>query len=158
MTLNHNKEISIDLGERTTNFLDFYLERDSNSSYTLNLFGANGESIPHSDVNVSYIVKGVDEVERKQLKTNEKGQINLGNLSIVKKLSAEINSSEANIQRVWQIDQTESGLNYNSRITVKENQSITLPIDRSWTLNDLLLLKTYDRYFNSDDTSKLSIE
>lgn len=146
------------MGERNTNFLDFYLERDSNSSYTLNLLGANGESIPHSDVNVSYIVKGVDEVERKQLKTNERGQISLGNLSIVKKLSAEINSSEANIQRVWQIDQTESGLNYNSRITVKEGQSITLPIDCSWTHNDLLLLKTYDRYFSSDETRELTIE
>jgi hypothetical protein len=146
------------LGERSTNFLDFYLERDSNSSYTLNLLGANGESIPHNDVNVSYTVKGVDEVERKQLKTDERGQISLGNLSIIKKLSAEINSSEANIQRVWLIDQTESGLNYSNRITVKENQSITLPIDPSWTLKDLLLLKTYDCYLNSDDTSKLSIE
>jgi len=41
----HNKDITIDLGENSQNFLEFYLEKNSKNQYILNLLGLNGEHI-----------------------------------------------------------------------------------------------------------------
>jgi hypothetical protein len=40
------------------------------------------------------------------MKFNENGQINLGPLSIIKKLSASLNISGVLLENCWQIDQT----------------------------------------------------
>jgi hypothetical protein len=93
ISLNNIKDINIDLGEGNTNFLDFYLDQDSHKSYRLTLLGANGEPISNADVIISYTVIGVNEIERKQVKTNSEGEIKLGSLAIVSKISAEINNS-----------------------------------------------------------------
>jgi hypothetical protein len=70
--------------------------------------GANGETVPNAEINLTYSVVGVDEVERKQLRTDYQGQIQLGKLSIVKKISADINNSDASVLRVWAIRSPES--------------------------------------------------
>jgi len=81
----------------------------------------------------------------------------LGPLSIVKKLSAEINTIDVNYQRVWQIDQTENKFNYTNTIYYKMGHDIVLPIDPSWTKKDILLLKSFDKYYSRDDSSRLTI-
>jgi hypothetical protein len=86
--VNSSKDISIDLGENNTNFLDFYLEQVQKQAYKLTLFGANGEPISNADVIISLNITGVDEVMRKQVKTNSEGQILFGELSIASRLSA----------------------------------------------------------------------
>jgi hypothetical protein len=82
-----NKEIPIDLGERQSSFLDFYLEK-KDKEYLLNLLGANGEPILHTDINITYSILGTDEIVSQQLRTNNDGQVNLGELAIAKKLIA----------------------------------------------------------------------
>lgn len=106
---------------------------------------------------ISYNVAGVEETERKQLRTNAEGQIRLGPLSIVSRLSAEINNSEANIQRLWQIDQSESSYSYSSTIYSKIGQEIVLPVNKHWKAGQILLLRTFDKFYAEDLTSKLSI-
>lgn len=157
LTLSSGKEIRIDLGEGTSNFLDFYLDQDAHGDYRLSLLGANGEPISNADVIIGYNVAGVEETERKTLRTNADGQIKLGHLSIVSRLSAEINNSESNIQRVWQIDQSESSYNYSNTIYSKAGQEIVLPINRHWKAGQILLLRTFDKFYTEDLTSKLSI-
>ncbi len=70
------------------------------------LLGANGEPISNADVIISLDIEGVKEPYKKSVKTNSEGLINLGGLSIVKRVTAMIRNSESNIVRSWQIDQT----------------------------------------------------
>jgi hypothetical protein len=57
------------------------------------LLGANGEPIVNADVVISLNIAGVKEPERKTVKTNNEGLINLGHLLIVKRLTAIIRNS-----------------------------------------------------------------
>jgi hypothetical protein len=60
VTVTHNKNIKIYLGEDNNNFVDLYLEKTKDCDYVLNLLGLNGEIIPNSDVLITYSIKGVD--------------------------------------------------------------------------------------------------
>lgn len=88
--------------------------------YVLNLKGLNGESISHTDVNVGYSIVGIDDFDKVQLRTNENGKICLGNLSLAKKITAEINSNEVFIQRVWQINNQEYEISYSNEVYIKQ--------------------------------------
>lgn len=92
ISLISSKDIQIELGENSSNFLDFYLDRDSKGSYRVTLLGANGEPVSNADVIIGYNVIGVDEAEKKEAKTDAHGRIHLGQLSIVRVLSAEFNN------------------------------------------------------------------
>jgi len=57
--LTNSKDIFIELGEGSTNFLDFYLSKNK-ENYILNAFGANGEAMQNLILNIGYTVKGVE--------------------------------------------------------------------------------------------------
>lgn len=85
--------------------MDFYLEKDKNSNYILNLLGLNGEPITNADVNLVYSINGVNEEESASAKTDSHGKINLGPLTIVKDLRAHISNSEGLTERLWSLYQ-----------------------------------------------------
>lgn len=74
------------------------------------------------------------------------------------KLSAEIVSSEANFQRAWIIDQTENSFNYTNTIHYKLGQQLSIPINAAWTEKDIVFLRSFDKYYSRNESSKLTIE
>lgn len=68
-------------------------------NYLLNVFGANGEPIPNTQVVLAYSVKGVEQKEKVTLKTDNQGQIHLGQLSIVNSLSAQSNTDRGRVDK-----------------------------------------------------------
>ena len=73
------------------------------------------------------------------------------------RLSAEINNSDASIQRLWQIDQSESAYNFSNTIYTKAGQEVVIPVSRNWKAGHILLLRTFDKFYTEDLTPKLSI-
>jgi hypothetical protein len=106
---------------------------------------------------LSYLINGVDELQKTKVKTDDNGAVKLGKLSIVRQLAAELTAYKATVSRLWQLDTAEAGLNYTNVIHVKVGQEVSLPVDHKWTEKDFVFLRTFDKYFIEDISHNLKL-
>mgnify|MGYP000076607126 CR=1 FL=1 len=159
ISLNHQKSVTIDLGEHGDNFMDFYLEQDSKEKYVLNLLGLNGEPIRNTQVIMTYIVDGVEEERKAIVKTDKNGKIQLGKLKIVKQISAQASIASGNkIERSWELKKEADYYSYPSQLYVKVGQGVSLPIDTTWKRDEVVLLRTYDKLHTEDYSGRIDIK
>ena len=86
--------------------------------------------------------------------TDSEGSVSLGTLNAVKA----IYYSLGGINRTWSIDRTLDNYNYDRVIYAFPGEQITIPVEKSWTVKDVLLLHYLsDKCEKNDETEIVSV-
>jgi hypothetical protein len=88
------------------------------------------------DVTLNLTLYGTSKEERRVLKTNSKGEINLGNLEYANNLNASINKSYGTITRTWNLWAVVDEVSYfDQQLIYHEDDAVVIPLPFSWNIN-----------------------
>lgn len=66
-------------------------------------------------------------------------------------------NGNSKVERSWVINETASNFNYAKKLYIKIGQNVSLPVNHSWTNNDIIFLRTFDQYFAEDLSNKVKV-
>jgi hypothetical protein len=118
--------VFIDLEENVDNFIDIYLEKNYKGVYTVKIRGKNGESIRNAQISLSYEQFGANYSFSNDLTTDENGELSLGKLLQVTRMTIKVTQNNFVSTRSWKLNNFGENITYGSNLISNQSYKIYL--------------------------------